>query len=138
MADTEAPASQILTGVENAIYRYGRPRKNPGTERPVAILKSGSEVKKLTPKHIFDVQHLSLPAAFRYVEIRGNYGKNHAEKAKRAFLVAHHGTDTEIDMNGFSNSTLEAEIQKIDQTTSNSRELTRNLRAARKKLNRLK
>lgn len=119
---------EILDAVRHTLGQYRRPRKNPGEIRPVAVLKNGQVVEKVTSRHIPEIQRLSLPGAFRYVEITGKFSKIPSEKAKRAFYEAHTGK------NGFETGILDQEIIEIDQNTYDSREIVRNLRAAAKKL----
>jgi hypothetical protein len=124
-------SGETLEAVRAALKQYGRPRKNPGGERPVAVLTNGITVQngmKLMPKHIDRILSLSLPGAFRYAEITGKIPKPASEKAKRAFYEAHTGK------NGFETGPIDQDIARIDQNTYDTREIQRNLAAAAKKL----
>jgi hypothetical protein len=125
-------AAILLAAVDAALKKYGRPRKNPGGERPVAILTNGVTVQsgmKLMPRHTDKIRRLSLPGAFRYAEISGKIPKISAENAKRAFYDAHYP-----ERNGQQPIQIDLEIDKIDQDTYDSRQIQRNLAKAAKKL----
>jgi hypothetical protein len=121
-------APVMLGEVISTLQKYGRPRKNPGMNRPVAVSTDNMVLDKVTAKHLGNIKKLSLPGAFRYVELTGGYGKIPSEKAKSAFYEAHTG------INGFSGGILDDQIQQIDQDTADIRLILRSLRAARKKL----
>jgi hypothetical protein len=137
-------SGETLEAVRAALRQYGRPRKNPGGERPVAVLNNGVTVQngmKLMPRHIDKIQRLSLPGAFRYAEITGKIPKTQSEKAKRAFYEASTGRNGNVEDQPknpadlhFETGILDQEIAQIDQNTYDTREILRNLAAAAKKL----
>ena len=124
-------SAEMLDAVIAVIEQYGRPRKNPGGNRPVAVLTDGKTVEKVTRRHFDQIKRISLPGAFRYVELLGPYGKTPSEKAKMAFYEVHTG------YNGFEIGNLDIEINRIDRHTSDSRKIIRSLQAARKKRRKL-
>lgn len=129
-----AKPEELLVQVADTLTQYGRPRKNPGGERPYIVLQDGSSREKLFPRHIQQISRLSLPGAFRYVEINGSYTKKVSEKAKIAFYEAETGNNGSEIVFGGSNNQLDQELARIDQETMDSRQIIRNLRAAAKKL----
>jgi hypothetical protein len=119
----------LLLAVAQTLRAHGRPRKNPGMPRPYAVLFDRTVRKTITRRYMPDIWLLSLPAAFRYVQLHGRYSPSTAEKAKAAFYEAHTGLN-----GGFSTAYVDQEITRIDQDTCDTRKILRNLKAAVKNL----
>jgi hypothetical protein len=119
---TAAKVADLL-GLAEAWLRTGRPRKLPG--RPRAEATMYGLTTKVTTRNVFDCEKVSLVGAFKAARIEQGYTRTIQKYAEDALAkVAYPWTYEALGLQG------------IDDLENDTRQLIRDLRAARKNIER--
>lgn len=126
---TKRTAAKVadLLGLVEAYLKSGRPRKAPGKPRPPAVSIWGQEMKKVSNTDFFIMDKVSLPTAFKVATREQGYSRNVKEWAGCAFIGASGNSHLLRDERG-----LVEILQQIDDEAWDTQELRRDLRRARK------
>lgn len=126
---TAAKVADLL-GLTEAWLEHGRPRKMPGKSRPEAMVYGLP--CKITRANAFYTEKISLVGAFKAARIEQGYSKTVEQDAIVEFIIA----SKNDHLRAFVRGDITAALSLIDDEAWDTRWLRRDLRRARKNVER--
>lgn len=118
--DTLWDAYGHLTHVQYRLETFGRPRKHPGRNRPLAVNEDGVEYRKNQIDYYSAIERISLPGAFIWTS--KSFGRSGIKMAQDLVISKYYAGNQNWS------------IEDIDFYESDTREIVRTIKRAKRVL----